>query len=103
MSKIRQFAKGQECALRFFNSCDPETVVACHVSRLGYGKTGGKPSDLFVVHGCDKCHAILDNSRGDAFSEFIRGQEWYDRRVMDAMMETQQRNLDAGLITLKGK
>lgn len=101
MSKHTKSARGQECTLRFYNSCDPETVVACHIKRKGHGITGGKPSDLFTIHACARCHDILDMRDMSTFAGFIRGANRYDQWVLSALIETQSRGLDNGNIEVK--
>jgi len=85
---IREFARGQTCTLRL-DCCnhDPETVVLCHVRRAGFNGTGQKPLDIFGFHGCSECHR--------------REKEASDGDILRAMMETQQRLYNAGLISVR--
>lgn len=59
MSKIREFAKGQECQIRLEGICNhnPETVVFCH---LNGGGMGVKRSDIHGAFGCSECHPVVD-------------------------------------------
>ena len=92
MSKLRRFAKGQQCALRLMPGCDPETVVLHHYRRRGHGMVGGKPPDLFGVHACWRCHEWAHaHPRDPVVME----------RTLDGMVETQERVLRAGLVEVK--
>ena len=59
--KLRDSARGQECALRIPGVCsgDTETTVLCHLPFGGRG-VGIKASDDFAVYGCHRCHSALD-------------------------------------------
>jgi hypothetical protein len=58
---------------------------------------GQKPSDLFLIDGCSDCHRAFDNRA--AWAEAAIG--WDD--VLRALMESQERRLDAGLIRIGGE
>ena len=93
---IRKSARGQSCTLRVPGVCtgDPNTTVACHVQAPGMGIMSGKQSDLHVIHGCSACHAVLDCR--DRWADAAIG--WDD--VLRALIETQNRLMQAGLIRL---
>lgn len=92
MSKLREFAKGQECTLRFFPGCDASTVVGHHYHRRGHAKAGGKVNDLFIVHACHACHVYAHMHPRDPV---------VIERTLDGMIETQMRALDARLVEVK--
>lgn len=55
--KLRQFARGQDCALMMpWCNHDPATTVHCHVRMFGSGGTASKPLDFLGFHGCSECH-----------------------------------------------
>lgn len=86
---IRKFARNQTCALRMpWCNGDPETTVHCHIRRAGFNGIGMKPLDIFGWHGCSECHR--------------RENEASDGDILRAMMETQTRLYDAGLLEVKG-
>ena len=93
MSKrIRDSARGQQCTVRLFPPCDDATVVAHHYHRRGFGKIGGKVSDLFTVHCCARCHAYAhEHPREPLVTE----------RMLAGLIETQERLLEAGLVETK--
>ena len=97
LSPLREFAKGQECTLRIPAICNgnPDTVVLCHVKPKGHGVMGGKPDDWQAVHGCSECHAAIDGQRN-----------WTGNlaeAILPALIETQQRCVDARLMNWRLK
>ena len=86
---LRDFAKGQDCAMRgpYCNN-NPETVVLCHTRMAGFNGINCKPLDFLGYHGCFECHR----------HELEMG---YDD-IYRAVAETQTRVFQAGLITVKG-
>ena len=86
--KIRDSARLEDCAFRFPNICNfnPETTVACHINTVFKG-TGIKSPDLFISYGCDACHSALDQNKNI-------DPQW----VLDAMIETQYKLFEKGLI-----
>jgi len=97
MSKITESAQNKDCTLRIPNFCNfnPETVVACHVTRRGHGKMGGKPNDIHSVRGCDSCHAVIDSRVQHPYTELEIINFKYD-----ALIETQEQLIEEYLITL---
>lgn len=86
MSKLRKFAKGQECTLRL-PGCDGggETTILAHMRGAGMGV---KLHDSQGCHACAPCHAAFDAmASDDAWKVFPRAQ-W----------ETQGRAIEAGLL-----
>ena len=84
--KIRSFARGQDCTLRMpWCNNNPETVVHCHIRMKGFNGINEKPLDFFGYHGCSECHR----------RELEAG---YDD-ILRAMMETQTRLFQAGILT----
>ena len=87
-SKIRESAKGEDCAFRFPGVCNfnPETTVLCHINTK-YKGWALKSPDIFAAYGCSDCHSALDQGK-------INEPQW----VMDAMVETQYKLMEKGLI-----
>ncbi len=88
-NKIRASARGQECTIRLFESCNPETVVSAHLNTKWKGM-GNKSPDLFIVHACNLCHHNLDSGHVP------------DAVQLRALMETQMRLYAMGLIVIPG-
>lgn len=86
--KIRNSANGEECTLRM-PWCDrtPETTVFCHIRSFGSGGMGSKPIDIHGFYGCHECHR-REKDAG-----------WDD--ILRAMMETQRKLIEKGLICTK--
>jgi hypothetical protein len=98
LTKIQKFARGQDCTLLLDGVCnrDTETTILAHHSKLELGKgRGHKVNDLFAAHLCYACHQVVD---GQVKSGFER--EWIDYQMIRAVLLTQKRNLDAGLIVI---
>lgn len=73
---IRDSCRGKPCQLMLAPQCSSnETTQPAHVQLRGHGGTGTKPSDLFLVDGCDNCHATLD---GRVKSEHSRDYPDFD-------------------------
>ena len=88
-SPIRRFARGQACTLRMpWCNNDHETTVLCHIRVAGFNGWGMKPLDIFGYHGCSECHRRESEAGNDD--------------IQRAMMETQTRLYEAGLI-VEGK
>ena len=89
--KIRESARGEECAFRFENICQgrTETVVLCHINTRFKG-IGIKSPDIFAAYGCYHCHAALDQ----------RTIELNYRDILNAMVETQMKLFEKGLIQI---
>lgn len=96
---LRNAARASHCALHIPNVCrqDPSYTVGCHLRIFGLAGTAQKPDDLFIVDGCDRCHAVLDDR--SKWAEAALG--WDD--VLRALMKTQLRRRMSGLIILKGE
>ena len=96
-TRLRAAAEGQECTLMIYGVCnyDVETTVGCHIREIGFCGMALKPSDLFMLDGCSACHKILD-----AKNMWDQHGLTY-KAVMLAVMETQTRRMNAGLIILK--
>ena len=55
--KLREFARGQDCALGMaWCNHDPATVVLCHLRLFGSAGVAQKPPDYHAYHGCFECH-----------------------------------------------
>lgn len=85
---LRQFARGQECAIRVPGVCnrDPSTTVLAHGHGAGMGT---KLVDYIGVHACSGCHAWLDT---------IATPDEYHKAFAPALRETLNRAHAAGLI-----
>jgi len=65
MSKITEFARGQECQIRIPGMCcrDNATTVWCHGNGSAAGKgIGMKSHDALGAIGCYVCHGVVDGS-----------------------------------------
>ena len=93
---IRDNARERLCTLQIPGVCrrDPAFTVGCHLRMFGMAGAAQKPDDLFIVDGCDRCHAILDsrNKWADAGIGF--------EEILHALMVSQLRRRAAGLIHL---
>ena len=86
MSKLREFARGKECQLRFEGcSYNPEETVLAHVRMGGVAGTGTKPPDCIGIHACHSCHEILDARKKRP--EFMSEADFY-RTVLEALCRT---------------
>lgn len=91
--KIRNSAKGEECALRLGNCSSSETVVLAHIGKnrgMGY-----KCGDHFAVYACYNCHDIIDGRQKSAYSKIELEAE-----KLRALEETQQKLIDKGLLNV---
>lgn len=93
--KIRQSARGEECSFRFPGICNfnPETTVWCHINTKFKGM-GTKSNDLHGAYGCSDCHDALD---GRTIGEV----KVKDKYVLDAIVESQMKLIDKGLLVVK--
>jgi len=91
-TKITKSARGERCAFRFPGICNfnTETTVFCHINTK-YKGIGMKSPDLFGAYGCSNCHDALDGRSNKLFTE---------SDVRDAMVETQYKLLEKGLICI---
>lgn len=82
--RIRQAAKGQECAIRIPGACDgrTDTTVWCHLPGIDGGRgMGFKSIDLCGAFGCFGCHNVVDGraplpagaSRTSVMLDFFHG------------------------------
>jgi hypothetical protein len=88
--KVRKSAEGESCTMRLVGICDrdPKNVSLCHVNSFRKG-VGNKSHDIHAYYGCNSCHAEETANRVDA-SDILR-----------AMMETQDRMIQKGLIEVR--
>jgi hypothetical protein len=96
MSKITESARGEQCTVYAPGVYihDDETVVFAHLNGGGMGK---KHSDLFGCYACHHCHWWLDTGYvKDRYSKVNRNAIHYE-----AIIRTQQKLLEKGLIILK--
>jgi len=91
-TKITKSAKGEDCAFRFLGICNfnPETTVFCHINTK-YKGIGIKSPPIFGAYGCSSCHDALDGRSNKLFN---------NSDVMDAMIETQYKLMEKGLICI---
>ena len=94
MSALTESARGQTCTLRIVGVCNfnRETVVLCHLSEFGGGKSFKAP-DIAAVYGCSSCHDVLDGRVQHA--GFQEERYWYTTR---ALIETHQSMHERGLL-----
>lgn len=97
-NKLREFALGQDCALRLFPHCnwDPATTVLAHLPHFDKGMARKAP-DEWGVHACSACHAILDGAKKVSDISPLE----LERAKLRALSITQARLKEAGLMTLK--
>ena len=88
-SKIRASAKGESCTLRIPSVCNHnnETVVFAHVN--ANKGTGTKGHDIHGFYSCSSCHSATDAGRVS------------DSDILRALMETQIKLYEKGLIQIK--
>lgn len=109
MSKITDYARGQQCQIRIPGVCnrDPKTVVACH---LGGGGMGTKHPDSEVAFGCSACHDVVDGRVKYSFPLYgmlgRRERDWVNQAAIKIMfhegaVRTRKILIDAGLLVLK--
>ena len=93
-SKIRQSAKGEECAVRFPGVCnfDSETTIFAHLGGAGMGR---KHQDIFGAYCCSSCHDIADGRVQASFTALEAEVYFYE-----GIFRTQQMLLDKGLIKI---
>jgi hypothetical protein len=91
--KLRDSAKGQECAFHVVDVCNynPETTSLCHINVDG-GKMGGKSPDISAAFGCSSCHEWLDQNKGSELDRLF-----YTRR---AIIRTQLHWINEGLLVV---
>lgn len=91
--KIRNSARGEDCTLRIPNVCcnDTETVVGAHV-KTRYSGWGLKSLDIHIFYCCFQCHAFYD-----------LGNKVDPQYILDAMVETQYKLIEKGLICIPFK
>lgn len=88
--KVRDSARNEQCSLRVTMEClDGDTVVFCHLNS-NYRGVGLKSPDLFGVYACCWCHRELDMNRVSKADQ------------LRALMETQMKLYDKGLLKLEG-
>lgn len=97
MSKIRQFARNQECTVQL-PCCnhDPATTVLAHLRMSGITGIGQKAPDILGAHCCSRCHTA-----GDTYG----ASEGYERdfvrlAFLEGVMRTQYRLIKAGLLKI---
>lgn len=86
---LRKFAEGQDCTLMMpWCNHNPETTIHAHIRKFGMTGNGQKPQDIFGFHACSECHRREDEAG------------WDD--ILRALMLTQNRLIQAGIISVKG-
>ncbi len=62
MSKLRDYAKGQECQVRLIGVCNfnSETTVLAHLNMSGISGRGLKSPDQLGAWCCSSCHDAVD-------------------------------------------
>lgn len=94
---LRESARGQDCTLRL-PGCDGggETTVLAHLPFSGTGM-GTKATDTAAVYACYSCHQQLDGH-----APLQVDYETLLEQCLRAHAETQQRQVEAGIISVKG-
>lgn len=100
-SKLRQSARGEECALQIHPYClgNTETTVLAHLPSLGHGMALKSP-DHWAVYACQACHDIIDSRNPQALREL--GRMEVQECMMRGLYRTQQRMIEKGLLMVKG-
>ena len=95
--KIRQSAKGEDCAIRIPGICnhDNQTTVLAHVNSRFSG-ISTKSNDIHGVYACSKCHDWMDGRIKSGHSQSHR-----ERDILRALIETQMKLIQKGLIEVK--
>lgn len=96
MSRLRDYARGQECQVRLSGVCnfDPATTILAHLNMLGISGRGIKAPDLLACHACSECHRCID-SNGQTHGlerDFVR------LAFFEAMARTQYKLIKDGVI-----
>ncbi len=93
--KIRQSAKGQPCTMLSPVCCgDSNKVALRHYNGLSGGQGWGrKADDIFAFYGCQSCE--------DWFALGHDTRELKDSYMLNAMIKTQRKLFDAGLLEVK--
>ena len=70
MSRIREYAKGQQCQVRLEGVCNfnPETVVLAHINGAGMGV---KALDFHGAYCCSACHVVVDGAKSSHSRESV--------------------------------
>ena len=94
--KIKDSARGESCALRFYQVCNDsnETVVFAHVG--SDGGMGIKCGDNFGVYACSGCHDLIDGR-----IKSPDGNYDFSSDILRALEETQQKLIDKGIMVIK--
>lgn len=86
---LRKFAQGQDCTLQMpWCNHDAQTTVHCHIRKFGLSGLNQKPTDIHGFHACSECHR--------------REKEAGDEDILRALLITQIRMIQAGIIEVKG-
>lgn len=95
-NKLRESARGQDCALRIPGVCnfDSSTTVLAHLP-CGQKGMGMKGPDVMAVFACSACHDRIDARTSSAPA--VTGAD-----MLRALAETQLKWIDMGLLTVKG-
>lgn len=94
----RRASMDAECTIRV--ACGqifPGDVVGCHARFFNFAGVAQKVDDMFLIDGCKSCHHVLDHR--NLWPEY--GLGWDD--VMRALMESQMRRRQMGIIMLRGE
>lgn len=98
--KITDSARGEDCTLRISGVCnfDNTTTVFAHMNGGGMGY---KHHDIHGCYACSKCHEWIDGGWANSMVPVIQNTKrdalFYQ---YEAMIETQNKLLEKGLIKL---
>lgn len=88
---LREFAKGQDCAVRF-PGChnDTSTVVLAHLPAKELSGMGMKAPDICAVHACYFCHNLIDGRDMTATQRALRDElrefgDWWEYLYLGLM------------------
>ncbi len=97
-NKLRQAAKGQQCAIQILGVCNfnPETVVLAHLLSVTHGMAY-KSDDIWGIDCCSSCHDVID---GRAKYDFLPGEK--EQYCLNALHITLMRRVRNGQLSVEG-
>lgn len=104
MTPIREAAAGEECTMHVAGVCNyrHDTTALAHARWVGNCGAGMKPTDLQAFFACSECNRWTDSpstSETADREQYESDRNWYAIR---AIVRTQHRLIDKGIITVKG-
>lgn len=96
-NKLRNAAKGQQCAVQIIGVCNfnPGTVVLAHLPSTTHG-VAYKSDDFWAVDCCSNCHDVLD---GRVPFEWLVGEK--EQYILAALRITLMRRIRDGILIIQ--